>query len=155
MAGKEKENMKRKGTASCWRDGEKVCTCEHEKSNRHTRAMAGGSCHRLCPGHSRSSHGCRLQHRFSAPSVSALQAGSRNGGPAAWIGCEAERSRLTDRSDAAVRDFAVPCRAAPAIDPLRSCGLVPDVARFALARTLVIARLQDDPTSDARQKFHP
>ena len=97
----------------------------------------------------------RLRHRFSAPSVSALQAGSRNGGPAAWIGCEAERSRLTDRSDAAVRDFAVPCRAAPAIDPLRSCGPVPDVAHFALARKLVIARLQDDPIADARQKFHP
>ena len=137
MAGKEKENMKRKGTASCWRDGEKVCTCEHEKSNRHTRAMAGGSCHRLCPGHSRSSHGCRLQHRFSAPSVSALQAGSRNGGPAAWIGCvEAAREAdpLIDPSDAAVRYFAVPCRAAPAIDPLRSCGPVSDVAHFALWR---------------------
>ena len=111
--------------------------------------MAGGSCHRLCPGHSRSSHGCRLQHRFSAPSVSALQAGSRNGGPA-WIGCEAERSRLTDRSDAAVRDFAAPC-AAPAIDRLRSCGPVPDVAHLALARKLVIARLQDDPIGRAAE----
>ena len=100
----------------------------------------------------------RLRHRFSAPSVSALQAGSRNGGPAAWIGCvEAAREAdpLIDPSDAAVRYFAVPCRAAPAIDPLRGCGPVPDVAHFALARKLVIARLQDDPIADARQKFHP
>ena len=67
------------------------------------------------------------------------------------VTCEAERSRLTDRSDAAVRDFAVSCRRPSDIDPLRSYGPVPDVAHFALARKLVIARLQDDPIGRAAE----
>jgi hypothetical protein len=68
---------------------------------------------------------CRLRHRFSAPSVSAL---TQNG----W--CCA---------------FACPPR--QHIDRLRSCGPVPDVAHKALATKVVIARLQDAPIERAAE----